>query len=363
MQLFFDEKIENEKFHTKYKLLNNHMLAEGQRKVLQGWADGFVDRDGKVLYEFQTTFHSMLWEFYIHQILKDMGLTIDFSKNRPDFIVQNPDGTHKMYIEAVVSQIKKDGRKEDKRNEIDSMDTMRPIWKLENYHSIIDEGIVRASNSINEKLRKYEKYSQLDWVDTNVPYIVGISSYSQVNYGLESHYSIFALLYGLYMNTDGISFFHKQSVIKPNTDAEIALNIFNDEKFENISAIMFSSKVTLGKLACLAQSQGMGLPFSAHVNVYQDDTPPYFKPLIVDENNPELLSDGLMVLHNPKAKVPLDRNVFSNHGITQVFFENGKLEIDTESPLLIKRYHNELLGQLSKQIAAEFFADYNQPNF
>lgn len=364
MRLFFDNLEDNEKFHTKYRLLSSHHFAVGQRQILQEWADGFVDRDGKVLYEFQTTFHSMLWEFYIHQVLKEMGEKIDFSKNRPDFIVQNPDGSHKMYIEAVVSQIKKDGRDEKERSMNDVMKVMQPLWKLEDYHSIINEGIVRASNSINEKLKKYEKYSKLDWVDTNVPYIVGVSSYSQVNYGLESHYSIFALLYGLYMNVDGTSFFKKEKIIKPNTESEIALNIFNDESYSDISAIMFSSKVTLGKLANLAKSRGLkGSENSANVNLYFDDEHPYFKPVIVNKDNPEHLVDGLMILHNPKAKVPLDKTIFCNLGITQIYMNDGVLEIEATSPFLINRFHSQVHKGMDKIIADMYFCDYNFPSF
>lgn len=336
------------------------MRGGGQRQILQEWADGFIDRDGKVLYEFQTTFHSMLWEFYIHQVLKEMGEKIDFSKNRPDFIVKNPDGSDKMYIEAVVSQIKKDGREEEGRSMNDLMKVMTPLWKLKDYHTIINEGIVRASNSINEKLKKYKKYSMLDWVDTNVPYIVGVSSYSQVNYGLESHYSIFALLYGLYMNVDGTSFFKKDKIIKPNTQSEIALNIFNDETYSNISAIMFSSKVTLGKLANLAKSRGLkGSEFSANVNLYFDDEHPYFKPVIINKDNPELLVDGLMILHNPKAKVPLDKTIFSNLGITQIYINDGRLEIEAISPFLISRFHSEIHIGMDEEIAKAYYFSHN----
>ncbi|ENU93549.1 hypothetical protein F971_00807 [Acinetobacter vivianii] len=363
MRLFSENYEDNEKFHTKYRLLSSHLFSMGQRQILQEWADGFVDRDGKVLLEFQTTFHSMLWEFYIHQVLKEMGGKLDFSKNRPDFIVQNPDGSHKMYIEAVVSQIKQDGRKEESRSFNDIIDVMKPLWKLEDYHSIINEGIVRASNSINGKLKKYQQYSKLDWIDTKVPYIIGVSSYSQVNYGLESHYSIFALLYGLYMNVDGISWFKKHNIVKPDTESEIALNIFNDEAYSDISAIMFSSKVTLGKLANMAKSRRLaGSELSANVNLYFDDTPPYFKPVIINEENPESLVDGLMILHNPNAKVPLDKTIFSKLGITQIYIEDGELEIDAVRPFLINRFHSEVHSGMDDIIAAMYYNDYNFPS-
>lgn len=361
MELFSKKYYADERFHSKYRLLNENPCLEGQREILQEWANGFVDRDGKVLFEFQTTFHSMFWEFYIHAILKKMGESIDFSKNRPDFIISNEDGSHKMYIEAVVSQIKNGGREEKERNFQDMMTTLTPLWKLSDFKAIIDEGIVRASNSINEKLKKYSKYSKLDWVDENVPYIVGLSSYSQINYGLESHYSIFALLYGLYVSDDGLSFYKKNKILKPNTESEIELNIFNKDEFSDISAIFFSSKVTLGKLANLAKSKGLKGPASANINLYFDDTEPYFKPMSINSNNPEPLEDGLIILHNPNAKKPLDRDIFGKHEITQVFFENGELEIDAYSPFLINRFHSQIHAGIEPVIKNMFWVDYNTP--
>src|ERR1700737_2388564 len=55
--------------------------------VLSKWAEGFVDRDGKFVEEFQTTFNSCFWELYLHAILKEYGMPVDFSKASPDFCV------------------------------------------------------------------------------------------------------------------------------------------------------------------------------------------------------------------------------------------------------------------------------------
>lgn len=126
---------------------------------------------------------------------------------------------------------------------------------------------------------------------------------------------------------------------------------------------MFSSKVTLGKLANLAKSRGLqGLEISANVNLYFDDVYRYFKPVIVNENNPEILVDGLMILHNPKAKVPLDKTIFSNLGITQIYINDDQLEIDAVSPFLINRFHSELHRGMDEIIANMYFHDYNTPN-
>lgn len=47
-----------------------------------------------------------------------------------------------------------------------------------------------------------------------------------------------------------------------------------------------------------------------------------------------------MILHNSNSKVPLDKTIFSNIGITQIYINDGELEIDAVRPSLINRFHN-----------------------
>ena len=68
--------------------------------VLNEWASGFRDRDGKFVKEFQTTFDSSFWELYLFAVLKHFGLHVDFSVSSPDFLVTNDGG---MNLEATVA--------------------------------------------------------------------------------------------------------------------------------------------------------------------------------------------------------------------------------------------------------------------
>lgn len=68
MQLFspiVDECRQHPNFRTFLKLQNGFILD-----VLNEWAKGFVDRDGKFVEEFQTTFNSSFWELYVFSVLK-----------------------------------------------------------------------------------------------------------------------------------------------------------------------------------------------------------------------------------------------------------------------------------------------------
>ena len=67
--------------------------------VLNEWARGFKERDGKFAKEFQTTFDSSFWELYLFAIIKQFQLEVDFSFTSPDFFITNHDG---MNVEATV---------------------------------------------------------------------------------------------------------------------------------------------------------------------------------------------------------------------------------------------------------------------
>jgi hypothetical protein len=73
---------------------------EANINIVNGWGDGFVDRDGKFIREFQTTFHSSFWELYLYAVLKNVGCTVDFKYASPDFVVTGPIG---FSIEAAVA--------------------------------------------------------------------------------------------------------------------------------------------------------------------------------------------------------------------------------------------------------------------
>jgi len=54
----FSSIVAEEKLHRKYKVIRDHLSLTGEQEVLKDWVDGFVDRDKKIVKEFQTSFHS-----------------------------------------------------------------------------------------------------------------------------------------------------------------------------------------------------------------------------------------------------------------------------------------------------------------
>jgi hypothetical protein len=346
--------------HHKFKLLRNEPLLHLERGVITDWASGFADRDGKLVKEFQTTFHSSLWELYLFAVLKELGLSVDFSKNRPDFIVS---GNVEFYMEAVVSEIKNGGRSESTRNENDTFSMLEPIHKDKNFHCLIDEAITRHSNSILSKHKKYIKeYIKCDWVKEDTPFVVALGSYDQVNYGREFHYSMMALLYGFRFNLEGQEYVREKNIIKPETTSEIPIGIFEDKNYEEISAIVFSCTVTLGKLTSLAISKNSFHPTNFVLNIRHDIDHPHYKIQVVSQEVPEELTDGLFVFHNPNAKNPLPKSVFDGSNAIQVSVKGSAIEFSGENSPLVARFNHLKMnfpGHLMNCLIFETIDSYN----
>src|SRR2546421_7435896 len=84
----FEPVVEKDKLHRHF-LSTLEPTAAGVRAVLSNWAEGFEDRDGKFVREFQTTYNSTFWEFYLFAVLRQLGIKIDFSFDAPDFVSTN----------------------------------------------------------------------------------------------------------------------------------------------------------------------------------------------------------------------------------------------------------------------------------
>ena len=129
------------------------------------------------------------------QVFKEAKFEIDFTKNRPDFIITKPE---KLYIEAVVSNIKNTGEKEEKRSLKDILSMVEPFYIQENFDYNMRESITRYSNSILSKNKKYQEYLKNKDFNEKIPYIIVLSGYEQINYGKNFYYPMMALLYDLY---------------------------------------------------------------------------------------------------------------------------------------------------------------------
>ncbi|CZQ95577.1 Hypothetical protein Tpal_1912 [Trichococcus palustris] len=327
--LFISIPIKNS-LHPKFLMLRDNSNFIFHRHLLNEWFSGFQDRDNKIVKEFQTTFHSSFWEIFLFKVFQELNFNVDFTHNRPDFILKSSNLGTEIYVEATVANIRYGGDPESSRTFENISSMFTPPQLIPDFEQELDECIVRYSNSLRTKSEKYKKdYRNCSWVSNQNPYVIALSSYDQVNYGREYIFGIIALLYGMYYSKDNNTFIKKDFIRKKETNAKISLDIFNSKEYDDVSAVIFTSNCTIGKLTALVRSQNENYKLNDVFNLYQDflDESMRFKVQYTTTESPEILTDGLWVFHNPNAKNKLSVFDFWDRGITQICIEDGKVHM------------------------------------
>lgn len=303
----FSPIVDQTQFHPNFK----SVITEPEdyaRKVLSEWADGFVDRDGKFVKEFQTSFNSSFWELYLFASLKGLGFNVDFSYNRPDFVASN--NTINICIEASIASSAAGSLNEWEANH--NPDTINTI----NKDKIVDVATIRLANTLTTKYTKYiNDYSTLRHVQGK-PFIIAIAPFEQPFSYLQNEQAMRRVLYAfdkfIYQDfperNERIVMGHQnmEDIAKPN-GTKIPLGFFVKPEMKAISAVIFSNTATFGKVRALSADPGDLFFESIKYNDYG------LKPrhtLHPKSDYHETLLDGLHIFHNPLATIPLNSGNF-----------------------------------------------------
>lgn len=328
----FKQVVEDEKLNQNFKSIMS-IQNSSARDVLTEWAEGFKDRDGKFVKEFQTTFNSSFWELYLFAVLKKFAYKSDFSKSRPDFVIPEQN----FCIEATIADNPQGGLPEYIQNEINIP------TDLNNFNR---KSIIRLSNSILSKHKKYiESYSNLNHVKGK-PFIIAVASYDQPFFFFECQRPIEAVLYKYYVDeeewikkesSDKQIFAQKLAKVNKDNGSLIKLGLFCEPKYSDISAVIYSSCATWGKVRALSKSLDSGVLFTAlRLNMHSP------KPFIYSGKKPEYsesLLDGLRVYLNPMAKHPLSPLIFRHPDVFQSYFSK------TIGDWIYEQYDGQLLNR------------------
>ncbi len=358
MDLFKEaKKVTDAQCHPKFLILRDKLPLE--RMIVDNWAKGMQDRDGKFVREFQETFHSAFWEVLIYRILINAGYELDQSHPMPDFCVKEPH----VFIEAVTAnitgekaqQIKTEIKKFEEshrdptkkesvsslktlaygnlRSPIDFFDSLLPPYLNDNFDKNLIYSIIRYSNAISSKFKKYnEEYSKKPWVDNSDPFVIAMASFDELKYGTEYIYAMIALLYGKIYDPESNTYIPKERIWKTDKDT-IDIGLFNKPEYEQISAIMFTCTLTLGKLTANVISKGqpsLNKVFTIHEdmstpNVLHEKIYPRFLIKEVSDTQKEEITEGVFIFHNPNAKNVLPDSFLASTCVTNIYFENGQM--------------------------------------
>lgn len=372
----------------EFKSILTDPYYKSVHKVLQGWGEGLLERTGeqrKFVVEFQTTFNSSFWELYLNKAFIELGYSVDYTKDRPDFCITTPEG-HQFNVEAVISDRSKVLTEAEENMDEEAYaqhSTIKLIGKLKDKKDIFTG---------NEK--KKNSYSSLEHVKDK-PFVIAIAPFDSNMSLNQNNTMINRVLFGIEAPSLDDFTLGKQrkvrSVFKPN-GAPIEVGIFTNDSYKEISAVIFSTTGTLGKamiesstsvLVRAIRYKTMGLDEliskkdmrkegrQAHrlsrynyliTNRFFDGDLVLGSDTSVCHSSEwtETHLDGLHIYYNPFATIPLDPKIFNAQEITHNFYDVERQEPVMQHPdgALVSRQ----VYEPSKQYL-DFLVSNNCPEF
>ncbi|OCB69009.1 hypothetical protein [Flavobacterium crassostreae] len=321
----FRNIVSDDKLNPKFKLLQTAKQLNPAKLLIEEIAIEMEDNDGNFIEQFQTTgFLSRLWEIFLFKFFKENGFSFDTTKNRPDFNVKK-NGIN-FFVEASLSNEiveEKFTKKYIHNAEINN--------DLNAQEELIEHYVMRMGSVLYSKLKK--RYWELEWVKGK-PLVLAITPAHNYLSSFLPDAKIIEYLYGIsYDSLDKEN--EPVKVVRTEThklgEKEIPPNFFQLPETENISAVIFTNNSDIHKFNRMGYQSGIskefiimeraGFVFEAKLSDY----PAEFSQSIIPGDIKEDWNEAVCIFHNPKALIPLSRDLIKNVRQTWID-ENGDLE-------------------------------------
>jgi hypothetical protein len=392
----FTPKFKDERLHPYFKSLITNEEFKPVQETLSIWAKGLLGRkkeSNKFINEFQLSFNSSFWELYLNKAFLDMGFSIDYSKESPDFNLTHNSGRI-VNIEAVTSNHKfnekkeyytKSAHKESIDSKKDNLDfaTLKLLGKLKDKRDLF----IGVEDKKTKKPKKFP-YSKLEHVNGN-PFVVAIAPFDSHYAYTQNNTLINRVLFGIEppeIDENGQPIFKEISHITGKDGKNIEIGIFTNDSYKEISAVIFSTTGTFGKAVVQSnvkntkvrstryRESDLGEFISTHGldsfgtterklsetydiistrEPYENKVPGFDSNFIVYgsdvhfcdlSEHQETHLDGLHIYYNPYADVPLDEDLFNAYEITQNYFDKSTREmipIHNDNSLVSRQTYTE----------------------
>jgi hypothetical protein len=308
----FDLVVPEEKLNSFFADIRTATTSIASRTMLEDVFATFDDPDGNFTEQFQTTgFDSRFFELYLYGYFSRSGFSVDQTHAYPDFLVER-EGI-KVCVEATTVNpstsgvIAKFGK---------TIEGLTPE-ELRDYAQ--EELPVRFGSALYSKLNK-EYWKKPPCV--GLPIVFAIQAFHDQG---SLHFTDTALTEYAFATRQTAAWSPTGDLVLTNTDVvshtvgekTIPSGFFNLPGSEHISAILFSNSGTHAKFSRMGYQSGFGndvlkikrigrvfneLPDAMDATLFEYD--------MDDPNIVEPWGQGLTVLHNPNALVPLPEGFF-----------------------------------------------------
>ena len=337
---FFEPVVPAERLHPNFKLLTSDERYSPARELISAMMRYHTDVDGNFVEQFQTTgFDARLWELYLFAVLVELGYARELDAVAPDFCAQGLSG--KVGIEAVTANPPQSGIVPPLTNASELTDY------LQNYIPF------KLAKGLTRKLRRSPPYWQEPCM-ADVPFLIGIQDFHATGSMrmIVPAATEYVFGYRHIMESGGLRI---ERIVEHRVGnlAEPS-GFFTLPNSEHISAVLLNPQGTLLKFNRMGLLAGFG---SRRVRMTrtgvlrregQPDGPtprPFTEE--VTSSSQESWIEGMVVLHNPQARIPLEPDQFlgANHEFVQPdgrifslvpdfhpYFSQTQISLDGEEP-------------------------------
>lgn len=297
-----------------FTLLLNDPRFEAARNIIEIAAYTYFDNDGNFIKDFQTTeFNNRLWELFLHIYLTKRSFKRDLTVNAPDFFL-NYYG-EQLAIEAVTV------------NPSPGFDEPNPISVAEMHAYTQDYMPIKYHRTLDRKLKK--KYHELPHL-VGLPLLLAVHDYHIQGIGgilgsmMWTRQALMEYLYGYRQvcKMEG-----ENLVCSPPEEPFEKINghnwkgagapsgFFDLPDSEHVSAVLFASNATIPTFNRMGKLAELG---SADVKIWRryiqyNPTTAQMETKESDVDDPsyeEDWGDSVAIFHNPRARIPLDPDLF-----------------------------------------------------
>lgn len=296
---FLSPLLAEERLNPTFKTLIQEERYTPAREIIRAMMRYHQDMDGVFIRNFQAAgFDARLWELYLWAAFTELGFVRCGDAQTPDFMIRSLSG--RLAVEATTA------------NRPDGSDLLLPKNKDEFIDYVSNYLPIRLSIALKNKLnRKPPYWEELDADD--IPFCIAVQDFSGpgsmrfiASAAIEYAYGVRHSLIDGELKVEHIKV-HRYGKQRAQS------GFFKIGGAENVSAIIVNPQGTITKFNRLGFIAGFGNPGVRMVRsgYYRDDgnaVDPRPKPFFdkVDGNYQETWVEGMVVIHNPNARIRLD---------------------------------------------------------
>jgi hypothetical protein len=312
----FDALVDENRLHPSFVAMRDSPRSDAARWMVDDVYQTFEDRDGNFLEQFQTTgFDSRFLELYLHAYFERSGILVPTQEAVPDFFVTGGAQYSRIAVEATTVNPSESGVLAELGRTI--ADLSEAELRAYRRHELA----IRYGSPLYSKLQK--RYWELPQC-SEVPLVFAIQAFhDQDALGL-SDSALTSYLFGLESSharaVDGSLAIEFNRIESHRVgDKEIPSSFFSQPNAEHVSAVLFTNSGTHGKFTRMGYQSGAAndrlsvLRRGHALNESPYATDPVFFFYSLD--NPPLIEpwgQGTVVIHNPRALLPLPLEAFPN---------------------------------------------------